>query len=1756
MGKYKDEALEAIKKDMTSLKKETNKLAESMIKSYQTVFSSLDNLTGAFKDITKQTSSMAKQFDKAVKSMDALVNTQTALNSAAKESKKLSSTMQTPVTSGTSNLVDSVKVAKDVAAATSTGIKDGAQQGSKQSKVIMENFFSTFFGRNTDNYMTFVGKAIDYYNKQLLWYVTKNISTATIAVPGQIIQAYAELNQGLKDIASVAQLTDEQMVGLGNTIISVATSTKFSVSEVASATLELAKAGLSMQEIQNSLEGLARLATATGSDITQASGLIVTALRAFDISSAETARVVDYMANAVVNSRLDIESLATGFSYIASSAAQANIPIEEVVAQLGILSNSGLRASTAATGLRMAILKLVSPSDDVKQVLSSYGITLDQVNPRFNSMADILDRLKNISQGDLVKIFTVRSANSIIALANAGGDALREMEVAVTQSGTTARLAEEQLLGLTQGWKNFLDTLEATAAQIGAIVGTDINDTLRGMQIWLSENSALIVYMSKQLITLLGFLIKFVAIPLAITKVSGKLVSFLNIFGAKLRDISFALLAIAKDTWYLGFTAGVTKANMVLNTFLLSLRGATTFLGPWGTAIAIGIGALTSVFALHQASIVKLRGEMRNLIAKEMVDQEKIASNINKLLQHRVILEGQLSSARKTDDKTSVDIIGSNITDNVEEVKQSLNKYFTEIGLTNDAQLENLQSQLRDKLGKTYSGTFSDVISKLAVDIKTNTDVLKVRQAAYDALLSGLDVSKDRESLAARDTQSPRSMSVAEAQLVGLQKTRVAIADNVAEYKRLLLVQDEIANNLKDPEQTQNSKQFEALTKQADKTAQELSKIQQYFLDHNNMITEQFGISANQLTTTLENQYMITKNYAVDVDALLTSINDRAQRDSSKYMDILNEFNNVTEINNKKTLLLSEGQSQQLMEIRQSLIKEYKALLNEEKNINAASTQDMSDAQKRRMKIAREAIEANKEQLLRISKLSSSVNIVSLSSDATSYFFEDKTSKADKAAKTIDVVKMKIAELRNELALAGKEDLLKKSLADLNALSAATIGTVTMLKVAISELSAELDRKNADGTDTVASDRIRLMLAEKIQDAKDKVASNEDALIAIDNAIKIHTAQMNLASQATKGAIAEAKDILPAKLSEEIKSFFNYATTVLDSEADKFIQVVGKNGGKVSKAILDKLSISKDQASALFGSGDTKGLLMNMGVINNVMKALDYNERKSVDALRGLQTKLGEGKFSDALKRVLGSFDTSLEEFKTQLDSMIENSKGATEELAQAVKEIMDTQGQAAIQVEQLNLDSIFQINTPKNKNYFKAEFDNVVANIKADMVNAVKEMAGRTAAEKTELVKAIGQATGLEDLKTLANNPDYADLGKFILKNSKDAYGELLGQIADYTNYRVTELGTLAQVAELEGNKALVTIENLKGQLKTRIDAINDPAVKKTLQNAMELLNDTYAVQVTKNEQSLTQANVTMLQNSLSIKQELLEKGLTARQRVAELELEILEKQYKLELEMAERNGVSKNDVDKKYSVKRQEIMDREGNDVRAGLKRGLTEWIQTNTVINNSYVASIELTKSALDSVSTELSGALLSIADGTKNVSNAFKDMARNILRTVAQMMVQEGVRTLLGVLASSLTSKALVAPTTQKVGGQTIATDYAVFAANGMPNVKGGWKAFANGTPVISKPTLGLVGEGRYNEAIIPLPDGKSVPVVMRGSEENKTPNVTIQVINQTTQEVTATTSAPKFDGEKYIVDVILKNISTNGQLRTALGVKRG
>ena len=107
--------------------------------------------------------------------------------------------------------------------------------------------------------------------------------------------------------------------------------------------------------------------------------------------------------------------------------------------------------------------------------------------------------------------------------------------------------------------------------------------------------------------------------------------------------------------------------------------------------------------------------------------------------------------------------------------------------------------------------------------------------------------------------------------------------------------------------------------------------------------------------------------------------------------------------------------------------------------------------------------------------------------------------------------------------------------------------------------------------------------------------------------------------------------------------------------------------------------------------------------------------------------------------------------------------------------------------------------------------------------------------------------------------------------------------------------------------------------------------------------------------------------------------------------------------------------------------------------------------------------------------------------QSIGNYFVDMAARMIAEWIKVQALEGIKTILSAFGGGAAPAA---------GGAGIAGGQGIFTAANGGIAPGGFRAFATGG-IVTGPTLGLVGEGKYNEAVIPLPDGKSVPVDLGG-----------------------------------------------------------
>lgn len=115
--------------------------------------------------------------------------------------------------------------------------------------------------------------------------------------------------------------------------------------------------------------------------------------------SKKTLNELSYAADATST---DFQSLGIGMSYVGATAHQAGFKMSETAAAMGILSNNGLEADKAGTGLRKAINSLITPTANGQKALSKINLTTKDFltkSGKVKSMSAIFETLNSHMKG-------------------------------------------------------------------------------------------------------------------------------------------------------------------------------------------------------------------------------------------------------------------------------------------------------------------------------------------------------------------------------------------------------------------------------------------------------------------------------------------------------------------------------------------------------------------------------------------------------------------------------------------------------------------------------------------------------------------------------------------------------------------------------------------------------------------------------------------------------------------------------------------------------------------------------------------------------------------------------------------------------------------------------------------------------------------------------------------------------------------------------------------------------------------------------------------------------------------------------------------------------------------------------------------------------------------------------------------------------------------------------------------------------------
>lgn len=208
------------------------------------------------------------------------------------------------------------------------------------------------------------------------------------------LEAGQSFDAGMSNVAAISGAAADELDALRNKAKEMGASTVFSATQAADALQYMAMAGWNTESMLDGVEGIMNLAAASGEDLAMVSDIVTDALTAFGLSAADSGHFADVLAAASSSANTNVGMLGESFKYVAPVAGAMGFSVEDVSVALGLMANSGIKASQAGTSLRSMLSRLASPTKDVQAALDALGVSLTNSDGSIKEFSIIIDELR------------------------------------------------------------------------------------------------------------------------------------------------------------------------------------------------------------------------------------------------------------------------------------------------------------------------------------------------------------------------------------------------------------------------------------------------------------------------------------------------------------------------------------------------------------------------------------------------------------------------------------------------------------------------------------------------------------------------------------------------------------------------------------------------------------------------------------------------------------------------------------------------------------------------------------------------------------------------------------------------------------------------------------------------------------------------------------------------------------------------------------------------------------------------------------------------------------------------------------------------------------------------------------------------------------------------------------------------------------------------------------------------------------------
>lgn len=298
---------------------------------------------------------------------------------------------------------------------------------------------------------------------------------------GAMVKQIASFDQSIAQIRALMgpQALQKDIDAVSAKARELGATTVFSGTDAAGAMAELVRAGFNTEQAMTAAGAALDLAAADSLDMATAAGITANILASFAMSADQATHASDVLAYAANASQTDVQGVGEAMKFVGTVAKATGVTLEDSAAAIGTLSNAGLEASMAGTGLRSVLAGIVGPTNNAKKAFDALGLNYTKVASTLREkdglvksiemFADAQKRLGNDTEfaAKMITIFGERGGPAILALTSKVDNLKQLADGMKNVDGVARQMADTMTDSLVGAWKELESAAEELMLQLG-----------------------------------------------------------------------------------------------------------------------------------------------------------------------------------------------------------------------------------------------------------------------------------------------------------------------------------------------------------------------------------------------------------------------------------------------------------------------------------------------------------------------------------------------------------------------------------------------------------------------------------------------------------------------------------------------------------------------------------------------------------------------------------------------------------------------------------------------------------------------------------------------------------------------------------------------------------------------------------------------------------------------------------------------------------------------------------------------------------------------------------------------------------------------------------------------------------------------------------------------------------------------------------------------------------------------------------------